>query len=120
MDHQGEVLIFPENVAPVVSLLQQHLYLRKAGIKAGQLAAKELIPDHQLAMSTVIRETIPQVTLTREQALRYLRKEDPEVATTVKGWTLMMYEGMPLGWAKILPNRINNYYPKELRILKEV
>ncbi|WP_110057475.1 RNA methyltransferase [Chitinophaga sp. S165] len=120
MEHQGEVLIFPENMASVVSLLQQHLYLRKAGIKAGQLAAKELIPDHQLAMSTMIRETIPQVALTREQALRYLRKEDPEATTDVKGWALMMYEGMALGWAKILPNRINNYYPKELRILKEV
>lgn len=120
MDHQGEVLIFPENMAPVVSLLQQHLYLRKAGIKAGQLAAKELIPDHQLAMSTMLSETIPQIGLTREQALRYLRKEDPEVSTAVKGWALMMYEGMALGWAKILPNRINNYYPKELRILKEV
>lgn len=120
MDHQGEVLIFPENMMPVVSLLQQHLYLRKAGVKAGQLAAKELIPDHQLAMSTMIRDTIPQVPLTREQALRYLRKEDPVVETDVKGWALMMYEGMSLGWAKVLPNRINNYYPKELRILKEV
>jgi len=120
MEHQGEVLIFPENMAPVVSLLQQHLYLRKAGIKAGQLAAKELIPDHQLAMSTMTSETIPQIGLTREQALRYLRKEDPEIATNVKGWALMMYDGMALGWAKVLPNRINNYYPKELRILKEV
>lgn len=120
MEHQGEVLIFPENVAPVVSLLQQHLYLRKAGIKAGQLAAKELIPDHQLAMSTITSEMIPQIGLTREQALRYLRKEDPEIATNVKGWALMMYDGMALGWAKVLPNRINNYYPKELRILKEV
>lgn len=120
MDHQGEVLIFPENMMPVVSLLQQHLYLRKAGVKAGQLAVKELIPDHQLAMSTMVRDTIPQVMLTREQSLRYLRKEDPEVTTDVKGWALMTYEGMALGWAKILPNRINNYYPKELRILKEV
>jgi NOL1/NOP2/fmu family ribosome biogenesis protein len=53
-------------------------------------------------------------------ALRYLRKENPDVETNTKGWALMMYESMPLGWAKILPNRINNYYPKELRILKEV
>lgn len=120
MEHQGEVLIFPENMAPVVSLLQQHLYLRKAGVRAGQLAAKELIPDHQLAMSTMISDGIPQVGLTREQALRYLRKEDPDITTDVKGWALMMYDGMALGWAKVLPNRINNYYPKELRILKEV
>lgn len=120
MEHQGEVLIFKENMSAAVPLLQQHLYLRKAGIKAGQLTAKELVPDHQLAMSTMIAAAIPRVALTREQALRYLRKEDPAIQPDIKGWTLMAYDGMPLGWAKILPNRINNYYPKELRILKEV
>lgn len=120
MEHQGEVLIFPEKIAPAVSLLQQHLYLRKAGVKAGQLAQKELIPDHQLAMSTLVSSATPSVSLTREQALRYLRKEDPQVTVNTRGWTLMRYEDMHLGWAKILPNRINNYYPKELRILKDV
>jgi len=29
----------------------------------------------------------------------------------------MNYEGQALGWAKLLPNRINNYYPKEIRIM---
>jgi NOL1/NOP2/fmu family ribosome biogenesis protein len=29
----------------------------------------------------------------------------------------MEYEGLALGWAKLLPNRINNYYPKEIRIM---
>lgn len=120
MEHQGDVLLFPEMMQPAVSVLQQHLYLRKAGIKAGQLAAKELIPDHQLAMSTLVASTVPQVGMTREQALKYLRKEDPDIDVTIKGWALMQYEGMSLGWAKILPNRINNYYPKELRILKEI
>lgn len=120
MEHQRDVLLFPENMATAVPLLQQHLYLRKAGVKAGQLTAKEMVPDHQLAMSTLTAHAVPRVALTREQALRYLKKEDPVVQASIKGWALMIYEGMPLGWAKILPNRINNYYPKELRILKEV
>jgi NOL1/NOP2/fmu family ribosome biogenesis protein len=30
----------------------------------------------------------------------------------------MRYNGLGLGWAKILPNRMNNYYPQEWRILK--
>ena len=120
MEHQGEVLLFPEILVSAVSLLQQHLYLRKAGIKAGQLSAKELIPDHQLSMSPLLSPHLQQVALNREQALRYLKKEDPEVTTDTKGWALMAYEGMILGWAKVLPNRINNYYPKELRILKEI
>lgn len=120
MEHQGEAIILPAQLTPAVALLQQQLYLRKAGVKAGQLTAKELVPDHQLAMSTLLAAGIPRVTLNHTQALQYLRKEDPAVPTGIKGWALMQYEQMPLGWAKVLPNRINNYYPKELRILKEI
>jgi 16S rRNA C967 or C1407 C5-methylase (RsmB/RsmF family)/NOL1/NOP2/fmu family ribosome biogenesis protein len=120
MDHQGEVILLPEAITPFVAVLQQQLYLRKAGVKAGQLAAKELVPDHQLAMSRLLAPQVQKVALTRDQALLYLRKEDPALQLTAKGWALMEYENMPLGWAKILPNRINNYYPKELRILKEI
>ena len=120
MEHQGEVLLLPEAITPSVAVLQQQLYLRKAGVKAGQLAARELAPDHQLAMSRLLAPQVQKVTLTKDQALQYLRKEDPALQLSAKGWALMEYENMPLGWAKILPNRINNYYPKELRILKEI
>lgn len=120
MEHQGEAILLPAGITQAVAILQQQLYLRKAGVKAGQLATKELVPDHQLAMSTLLATQVQKVQLTREQALQYLRKEDPAMQLAVKGWALMEYENMPLGWAKILPNRINNYYPKELRILKDL
>ncbi|ASZ14286.1 RNA methyltransferase [Chitinophaga pendula] len=118
VEHQGEVLLWPEVIAPAIALLQQHLYLRKAGVKAGQ-PGKELIPDHQLAVSLLAAPEIQRISLTLDQALQYLRKEDPQLGSVGKGWALMCYEDMPLGWAKLLPNRMNNYYPKELRILKQ-
>lgn len=118
--HQDEVLGLSPAVAANLPVLQQQLYIRKAGVKLGQLGAKELIPDHQLAMSLLVAEQVPVVSLTKQEALQYLKKEDPGVASTVKGWGLVAYEGMQLGWAKFLPNRMNNYYPKELRILKDI
>jgi NOL1/NOP2/fmu family ribosome biogenesis protein len=36
-----------------------------------------------------------------------------------KGWNLIRHCGLNLGWAKVLPNRLNNYYPGEWRILKD-
>jgi NOL1/NOP2/fmu family ribosome biogenesis protein len=36
----------------------------------------------------------------------------------VTGWQLVSYKGFKLGWVNALSNRINNYYPKEMRILK--
>jgi NOL1/NOP2/sun family putative RNA methylase len=103
-----------------IKLLQANLYLRKAGVRLGKIAGKDLIPDHELALSTVLSEAVERVELTKEQALKYLRRDEIQVESQYRGWALMTYQNQPLGWAKILPNRINNYFPKELRILKEL
>jgi NOL1/NOP2/fmu family ribosome biogenesis protein len=78
----------------------------------------ELVPDHELALSIYInRDAVLQTDLNHEQAIQYLRRENIDLNTTNKGWSLMNFEGNSLGWAKLLPNRVNNYFPKELRIL---
>jgi NOL1/NOP2/sun family putative RNA methylase len=97
--------------------LQRHLYIKKSGVRLGKLMGKDLIPDHELALSIYMNsDMVLQTELTIEQAIQYLRRENLDLATDKKGWSLMNFEGHALGWAKLLPNRINNYYPKELRI----
>ncbi|SJZ55118.1 16S rRNA C967 or C1407 C5-methylase, RsmB/RsmF family [Chitinophaga eiseniae] len=120
LPHQDEMLILSPLLTTEIAFLQQQLYIRKAGVKAGQVGKKELIPDHQLSMSPLVAERVPVVDVELKAALQYLRKEDPGIDTPVRGWALMRYGQMALGWAKILPNRMNNYYPKELRILKDI
>lgn len=98
--------------------LQRHLYIKKSGVRIGKLMGKDLIPDHELALSTYInKEMFLQTPLNYDQAIQYLRRDNIDLNHTDKGWSLMTFEGQPLGWAKLLPNRINNYFPKELRIL---
>ncbi|MGN7721579.1 methyltransferase RsmF C-terminal domain-like protein [Chitinophaga sp. 22620] len=118
MAHKGEAIVLTAPLAKEIPLLQKQSYIRKAGVKAGQLTPRELVPDHQLALSTCISNNLPSMELSLEQALRYLRKEELVLDNVAKGWTLMRFNGKNLGWAKILPNRVNNYYPKEMRILK--
>jgi NOL1/NOP2/sun family putative RNA methylase len=101
-----------------LNILQRNLYIKKSGVRIGKIAGKDLIPDHELALSNVLnKDTVLQTELNRDQAIQYLRRENIDLDTTDKGWSLMTFEGHALGWAKLLPNRINNYYPKELRIL---
>ncbi|AYL97530.1 methyltransferase RsmF C-terminal domain-like protein [Mucilaginibacter celer] len=101
-----------------LNILQRHLYIKKSGVIIGKLAGKDLIPDHELALSLIInKNAVLQTALNKEQAIQYLRRDNIDLSTDDKGWTLMTYEEHPLGWAKLLPNRINNYYPKEIRIL---
>jgi NOL1/NOP2/fmu family ribosome biogenesis protein len=99
----------------LVNVLQSYLHIRKAGVKMGKIAGKDLIPDHQLALSLYLTDNINRVELTEEDAMKYLRREDFTLDQSQKGWSLMTFQNFGLGWAKILPNRINNYYPKELR-----
>jgi NOL1/NOP2/fmu family ribosome biogenesis protein len=58
------------------------------------------------------------ISLKKEEALQYLRKEEVTISTPHRGWALVEYDGFRLGWVKVLGNRTNNYYPKEWRILK--
>ena len=49
-------------------------------------------------------------------ALQYLRRADMHLPEG-KGWHVLTYLNIRLGWVKLLPNRSNNYYPNEWRIL---
>jgi len=103
-----------------LNILHRHLYIKKSGVRIGKLAGNDLIPDHELALSLAInKEMVLSTALTKEQAIQYLRRDNIDITVTGKGWSLMTYQGLALGWAKLLPNRINNYYPKEIRIMSQ-
>ena len=96
----------------------KHLYIKKAGVELGIIKGKDFIPSHELAVSMLPLQSIAAVELNKEAALQYLKRKEFTV-DAAKGWTLVKYCGLPLGWIKVLPNRINNYYPSEWRILKD-
>jgi NOL1/NOP2/fmu family ribosome biogenesis protein len=39
---------------------------------------------------------------------------------TAKGWYIIRYKGLGLGWIKALGNRVNNYLPKSWRIRMDI
>lgn len=112
-----EILLLPPSVRSALPLLQT-LYVKKAGVEAGRIVHGGFIPAHALAQSTLMNGGFVAVSLKREDALQYLRRQEVRIETTSKGWLLVQYQGVNLGWIKALGNRINNYYPREWRILK--
>jgi len=116
--HNEYVHSLPAPLAEDLGFLQSSCYIRQAGILAGKPGAKEFIPEHDLALSTLIRKDLPTIGLSEEEAIQYLRKDEIRIDTPLRGWALVQYEGHNLGWIKVLPGRINNYYPKDWRILK--
>ncbi|MBW7914461.1 MAG: RNA methyltransferase [Taibaiella sp.] len=101
-------------------LLQQHVYLRKTGLQLGTPVKNEWLPAHEIALSMDKSQTLPVVDVNKEQALKFLKKEDAGIDGLEKGWYLVSYAGLGLGWIKALGNRVNNYLPKNWRIRMEI
>jgi NOL1/NOP2/fmu family ribosome biogenesis protein len=112
------IYALPENLFDDYSFLQQHLNVYHAGISIGQVLRDKLIPQHGLALSKLLSLKIPFLELSVEQAINFLQKSDLHITLDIPGWQVVMYKNYTLGWINALSNRINNYYPKELRILK--
>ena len=89
-----------------------------AGITLGEIKGKDLIPHHSLAMSTALAEDLfPRTEVSYEQAIAYLRKEGLILDTDVpRGYVLLTYQGIPLGFVKNLGNRCNSLHPQGRRI----
>ena len=102
-----------------LSILSEKLNVQYFGIAVGELIRDKLVPHHALALSMVIKSSIPKIELKYNEAIEYLKKKELKIKVETKGWHLVSFQGYNLGWINVLPNRINNYYPKELRILKD-
>ena len=111
--------IVPKSNADLISLLHKYLNVISSGVQVGKIIHDDLIPDHQLSMSAFLSEEVNHISLDLEAAICYLRKGDFLPRAGFRGWALVSYNSINLGWIKILANRINNYYPKDWRILKE-
>lgn len=116
---QEDILAFPTAVYPHFLPLQKSLYIKKAGVNMGQLIRAELLPSHEWALYTDAAAALPLIDLSLDLALDYLRKKDISLPAQPSGWAVVQYQKISLGLVKILPSRINNYYPKAWRILNK-
>jgi 16S rRNA C967 or C1407 C5-methylase (RsmB/RsmF family)/NOL1/NOP2/fmu family ribosome biogenesis protein len=117
INFRNEAYAVPVQFMEDFHVLNKALYIKSAGIKLGKTAGSDLIPDHNLALSLDVNPSLPHMELNKENAVRYLRKDELNIPVPdQKGWALVKFEGLNLGWVKILQNRINNYFPTDLRI----
>jgi len=101
-----------------IAAITNALNVRKSGVAVGTVKGKDFIPHHELALSHLLPVDITAVTLIKEDALKYLKRQEIKADTGKKGWAVCNYEHINLGWIKVLPNRVNNYYPTNWRVLK--
>lgn len=118
LKHQEYYNMLPTAFMADYKKLKLFLYIRNAGITVGEIKGKDLIPAQELSLYTGMRPDFPSIEVDYKTAISYLKAETISTPTDHKGWVTVTHKGANLGFAKALPNRINNYFPKEWRILK--
>lgn len=100
-----------------LNLISTVLKLRKSGLRLGEIIRGEFVPNHELAMSTLQSNDISSIPLDYKTSLQYLRRETIDSAVAQKGWSLVQYKGISLGWIKQVQGKAKNHYPLNWRIL---
>lgn len=113
---KGQLYAVPKEGLPLLGALSQSLSKIDPGTPVGVMKGKQLVPDHALSLSLHLHSDLPVAALDEEEALAFLRKAPLPPRAGQKGWHLMQYQGWGIGWGKLLPNRINNYFPNYLRV----
>lgn len=108
---------FPKNLQDELSVLKEHLNIVSEGICLGEFKGKDFIPDQSLALSNNLnKDAFTTCKIDWRTAVNYLRREPIVLENQPKGYILLTYRDIPLGFVKNIGNRANNLYPNEWRI----
>ncbi len=111
------IKVYPEELFEYHHDLMLSKLISKSGTTAGLLKGGKLfVPDHELAMSTLLSPDADSLDCTKDQALNYLRKLNLPNILAKPGYQVIRVERQALGWIKAIPGRINNLLPHHLRI----
>lgn len=118
----GNYFIFPKRDRSVFEYLKNRIKIYSVGVNIGAVKGKDFVPSHALLQSLVLdRSVFSYISIKREEALYYLRKDDFQMVENGRnGWYAVDYQNSLLGWVKKIDKRWNNYYPKELKINMQI
>jgi 16S rRNA C967 or C1407 C5-methylase (RsmB/RsmF family)/NOL1/NOP2/fmu family ribosome biogenesis protein len=115
--HSNRIQFFPDHRISDVQAIVNNMRVVFAGTPMVSVKHDKLIPDHSLALSLELNPaSFHAISLDQSAALGYLRKDVLTFSSDKRGFCLVTFEGIGLGWVNVLENRINNLYPSEWRI----
>ena len=122
LKQRGETVIaVPANINEDVEYISSRLHVLASGCAVGTIKGKDLVPDADLALSIALKEdAYPAIDVDRQTALAFLHRDAIVLSDAPKGFVLVRYEGVPLGFVKNLGNRCNNLHPQGRRIRMDI
>ena len=98
-------------------MLESILHVVASGCTCGTVKGKDFIPHADLALSLYLNASyFPRTDVDRDTALSFLHRDTITVNDQPKGYVMIRYEGVPLGFVKNIGTRCNNLHPQSRRI----
>ena len=120
LERKERVKQVTEPLAKVLPQLEKSLRVIASGTSVAVRKGKDLIPEADFAMANCRAQLeglfYETVSLSREEALRFLSKEPLLLPDAPRGFLLLTYKGLGLGFVKNLGSRTNNLLPNGRRI----
>ncbi len=116
---RGDIIeAVPDSLRDIYKAAVSRLKVLSAGVTVGCVKGRDIVPDASLALSTLLnRDAFHLVELSYADAVSYLRRDSITLpADTPRGYVLVTYRGVVLGFMKNIGNRANNLYPQEWKI----
>jgi 16S rRNA C967 or C1407 C5-methylase (RsmB/RsmF family)/NOL1/NOP2/fmu family ribosome biogenesis protein len=116
----NEIIAVPINIHDYFHLFQ-NLNIVKAGTKIVIVKKNDYLPSHELALSNQLKkDAFPHEELNFARAISYLRRDNLTFHEASKGWKIITYKDINLGFINNIGSRVNNYFPVEWRIRLDV
>jgi 16S rRNA C967 or C1407 C5-methylase (RsmB/RsmF family)/NOL1/NOP2/fmu family ribosome biogenesis protein len=116
--HNERIYMLPKKFAATVELIGKTIRTLSSGTEICTVKGKELIPSLDFAHSAEINvNNFAVMEVDKTVALQFLKKETlPAPSNIDKGYVLLTYLGVPLGWVKNIGSRCNNMLPQNRKI----
>lgn len=93
------------------------LKVLRPGLDLGTVRKGRFEPSHALAMAVdpQICRNVVQISAQSTDAARYQHGESIACPENMKGWAIVVMDGVSAGWGKAQNGQLKNHYPKGLR-----
>jgi 16S rRNA C967 or C1407 C5-methylase (RsmB/RsmF family)/NOL1/NOP2/fmu family ribosome biogenesis protein len=120
LNENNEWIVLPKKMLEILFFLYPILKIKQKGIVLGKMLNKEkIIFDYSFALSNIINKlAFQKIELNLSEAISYLKKNDLQIvlADNIGEQALVYFENIPLGWVKILENKLKNQLPLDQRL----
>ncbi len=113
--------IVPKEQERFIAAVEQRVRVIYKGCEVAQMIGQKVKLLHPLALFAGLdKDAVTIYDADRKSALKFLKREDIDVAAPNGTWVLVSYNGVGLGWGKKIGNRLNNNYPKGWMIRMDI